>query len=261
MVQREKQGGSVMAQGRRSGKPMKAQGKKIQAGLTQLLFPLRCPVCDGIVIPAGEKVCLECLKKLRLLTPPWCMKCGKKLTEEGELCGDCRRKAHQFVRGRALYEYESAAPAIYRFKYGGRREYADFFGEQAAEYLGGFIKSIRPDALIPSPLHRRRKAQRGYNQAQLLAERAGEYLGLPVCSDILVREKNTSPLKYQNPEERQNNLKKAFNISQNDVILKRVILVDDIYTTGSTMDEAAETLRAGGVEEVFFIALACGAGI
>ncbi len=238
-----------------------ARRKVIRAGVTQLLYPLRCPVCDGIVTPAGEKICLECLKRLKLLTLPWCMKCGKKLAEEGELCSDCRRKEHRFVRGRALYEYESAAPAIYRFKYGGRREYADFFGEQVAEYLGGFIRSVKPDALIPIPLHRRRKTERGYNQAQLLAERAGEYLDLPVRSDILVREKNTSPLKYQNPEERQNNLKKAFNISQNDVKLKRVILVDDIYTTGSTMDEAAGTLRAGGVEEVFFIALACGAGI
>lgn len=165
------------------------------------------------------------------------------------------------MRGRALYEYESAAPAIYRFKYGGRREYADFFGEQTAEYLGGFIRDVKPDALIPIPLHRRRKIERGYNQAQLLAERVGGYLGLPVRSDILVRRKNTSPLKYQNPEERQNNLKKAFNITQNDVKLKRVLLVDDIYTTGSTMDEVAGTLREVGVEDVFFIALACGAGI
>lgn len=238
-----------------------AHRRVIREGLTQLLYPLRCPVCDEIVVPAGEKICLECLKKLKLLTPPWCMKCGKKLTGEGEFCADCQKKEHRFLRGRALYEYESAAPAIYRFKYGGRREYADFFGEQTAEYLGGFIRDVKPDALIPIPLHRRRKIERGYNQAQLLAERVGGYLGLPVRSDILVRRKNTSPLKYQNPEERQNNLKKAFNITQNDVKLKRVLLVDDIYTTGSTMDEVAGTLREVGVEDVFFIALACGAGI
>lgn len=227
----------------------------------QLLFPLHCPVCDEIVTPAGEKICLSCMDKLRLLTPPWCMKCGKKLAEEGEYCADCQRKEHRFVRGRALYEYESAAPAVYRFKYGGRREYADFFGEQAAEYLGGFVRGVGPDALIPIPLHRRRRTERGYNQAQLLAEAVGGRLGLPVCSNLLVREKNTSPLKYQNPQERQNNLKKAFNIAQNDVKLKTIILIDDIYTTGSTMNEAAKTLREAGVNEVYFITLACGAGI
>lgn len=238
-----------------------AHKKAIWAWPMQLLYPLRCPVCDEIVVPAGEKICLGCLKKLKLLTPPWCVKCGKKLGAEGELCADCRKKEHRFARGRALYEYESAAPAIYRFKYGGRREYADFFGEQTAEYLGDFIRGVRPDALIPIPLHRSRQIRRGYNQAQLLAEHIGTYLELPVRSDILVRRKNTSPLKCQNPEERQNNLKKAFNIAQNDVKLKRVVLVDDIYTTGSTMNEAAETLKANGVKEVFFVALACGEGI
>ena len=76
---------------------------------------------------------------------------------------------------------------------------------------------------------------------------------------FLVREKNTAPIKYENPEERQNNLKKAFNIAQNDVKLKRVVLIDDIYTTGSTVDEAARTLKAAGVQEVYFAVLACGA--
>lgn len=232
-----------------------------QEKLLQLVFPRRCPVCDEIVTPGGEKICLGCMKKLKLLTQPWCMRCGKKLAAEGEFCSDCREKEHRFVRGRALYEYESAALSIYRFKYGGRREYADFFGEQAAEYLGGFAAGIRAEALIPIPLHRRRKIERGYNQAQLLAERIGERIGLPVYSDLLVRTRYTTPLKYQNPAERQINLKNAFNISQNDVKLKRVLLVDDIYTTGSTMDEAAGTLRSAGVEEVCFITLACGTGI
>lgn len=232
-----------------------------QEKLLQLVFPRRCPVCDEIVTPGGEKICLGCMKKLKLLTQPWCMRCGKKLAAEGEFCSDCREKEHRFVRGRALYEYESAALPIYRFKYGGRREYADFFGEQAAEYLGGFAAGIRAEALIPIPLHRRRKIERGYNQAQLLAERIGERIGLPVYSDLLVRTRHTTPLKYQNPAERQINLKNAFNISQNDVKLKRVLLVDDIYTTGSTMDEAAGTLRSAGVEEVYFITLACGTGI
>ena len=227
----------------------------------QLMFPLRCPVCDRIVRPTGEKICLECLGKLKLLTPPWCMRCGKKLAEEGEYCTDCRRKEHFYLRGRALYEYESVAPAIYRFKYGGRREYAAFFGEQAAEYLGDFIRSVRPDALVPVPLHKKRRAVRGYNQAELLARSIGEYMGIPVRAEFLVRQKNTAPLKYENPTERQNNLKKAFNIVQNDVKLEKIIIVDDIYTTGSTMDEISRVLKTAGVREIYFIALACGAGI
>lgn len=98
--------------------------------LWQLLFPTRCPVCDSIVKPFGEKICLECLPKLRVVTPPWCMKCGKKIRDDGEFCSDCRQKQHMFDRSRTLYEYAAAAPSIYRFKYKGRQEYAEFFGEE-----------------------------------------------------------------------------------------------------------------------------------
>ena len=227
----------------------------------QLLFPRRCPICDRIVIPFGEKLCPRCAMECRFLTPPYCMKCGKKLSDEAELCGDCRKKPHIFSRGRALYEYESVAFSIYRMKYGSRQEYAEYFGEELAYYLGSFIRDVNPDALIPVPLHRKRERRRGYNQAALLAKAMGKHLGVPVLDNYLVRVKNTTPLKWLNPKERENNLKKAFNIVQNDVKLKRVVLVDDIYTTGSTMDEAAGTLAAHGVEEIYFVALACGAGI
>ena len=107
--------------------------KRIGQILLQAVFPLRCPVCDKIVQPAGEKICVGCMDKLRIITPPWCMRCGKKLAEEGEYCAECRVKEHSFIRGRALYEYTSASQSIYRFKYGRRQEYADYFGEQMVE--------------------------------------------------------------------------------------------------------------------------------
>lgn len=222
----------------------------------QLLFPLRCPVCDGIVQPQGEKICLECMRSLRMITPPWCMRCGKKLQEEGEYCADCAERGRAFVRGRALYEYASAAQAIYRFKYGGRREYAEYFGEQLAEYLGEFIVGVRPDGLVPIPLHGSRRRRRGYNQAELLARALGARMGLPVYAGLLRRVKKTPPLKELKAGERQNNLKKAFNVAQNDVKSKVFILIDDIYTTGSTVEEAARTLVEAGAAAVYFVALA-----
>ena len=235
--------------------------RKIKENILQLIFPRRCPVCDDIVRPYGEKICLKCLKKVKLLTPPWCMKCGKKLYQEGEYCADCRKIQHKYIRGRALYEYDSVATSIYRMKYGDRQEYADFFGEEMACYLGSFIRDCTPDALIPIPLHRKRQNKRGYNQAQLLAEALGRCMGVPVRSDLLCRVKNTAPLKRQNPVERQNNLKKAFNIAQNDVKLDTIIIIDDIYTTGCTIDEATEVLMQHGVKRVFYVTLACGSGV
>ncbi len=230
--------------------------------ILQLLFPTRCPVCDRIVKPFGEKICLECLPKLRAVTPPWCMKCGKKIQGDEELCTDCKNRNHTFDRARTLYEYGTAAPSIYRLKYKGRQEYTDFFGEEMGKYLGEFIRRVSPDVLVPVPLHRKRQKRRGYNQAACLARALGKSLNLPVDEKLVKRVRNTAPMKRLNPTERQNNLKKAFIIGRNDVKLyDRVILVDDIYTTGTTLDEIAALLKAGGVSEVYCVTLACGAGL
>lgn len=230
-------------------------------GLIQLLFPLRCPVCDDIVRPFGEKICTGCIKELKYLTPPWCMRCGKKLLKDKEFCEDCEKKEHVYIRGRALYEYKAVASSIYRFKYGDRQEYAEFFGEEVVRYLGDFIKSVNPQGIIPIPLHKRRRNKRGYNQAELLAKAIGKRVEIPVYDKLLVRVKNTAPLKQQNAKERQNNLKKAFKVTQNDVKLDKVIIIDDIYTTGSTINEAAAVLKKCGVQNIYFVTLACGEGI
>lgn len=240
---------------------IKAGIGRLGSGVLQALYPRRCPVCDGIVSRAGEKICLGCMDKPKLLTPPWCMRCGRKTEEGEEYCRDCREREHLFDRGRALYEYDSVAESIYRLKYGGRREYADFYGEQIVEYLGDFIRDMGPEAIVPIPLHRRRRAVRGYNQAELLARAAGDRMSIPVYSRLLVRVRDTAPQKELNREERQNNLKRAFNIPRNDVKLKRILVFDDIYTTGTTLDEAARALKAAGAEEIRFITLACGSGV
>lgn len=234
-------------------------GIKWAEAAKQLLFPRRCPVCDGIVRPQGEKICFGCLKKLKPVAAPWCMICGKGLASEGTLCEDCRKgRMHAYRRARALYDYPSLAPSVYRFKYGGRREYKDFFGEEMARYLGEFIRMTGAEGLIPVPLHPKRMRKRGYNQAAELAKVLGRKLGLPVYENILFRVKNTAPLKEQNYKERQNNLKKAFLVRKNDVKLKTIILIDDIYTTGATVDEAAMALREGGAENVYVVTLSVG---
>lgn len=230
---------------------------EIREGLRQVLFPLRCPVCDRIVKPYGEKICLECLGKLKPVAAPWCMVCGKGLQKEGELCEECTGgKRHAFRRARSLYDYRTAAKSIYRFKYGGRREYGAFFGKEMARGLGAFVRSVHPDGLVPIPLHKKRFRMRGYNQAEVLARAMGAEMNLPVYADLLVRVKNTAPLKEQNAKERQNNLKKAFLVGKNDVKLKTILLIDDIYTTGATVDEAAEVLLRAGVSAVYVVTLA-----
>ncbi len=228
----------------------------------KLLYPARCPVCDKAVSPAGALICYSCHQKLQPVREPRCRKCGKGLSkQEQELCVDCRNRTHRYIRGIALYEYDCIHESVYRFKYEGRREYADFYAQEIIRYLGGQIRSFHPDALIPVPLHPDRLKKRGYNQAQLIAEGIGAGMGIPVRSGVVGRVINTIPQKELAPAERQNNLKRAFKIQENDVKLKTIIIVDDIYTTGSTVDALCKVLESAGVERAFFITLAIGKGI
>lgn len=189
----------------------------------------------------------------------YCMKCGKGLShQETEYCFDCRKYPHNFIRGRSLYCYESVAASLFRFKYQGRQEYADFWGEELYRYLGNDIKAMRADAIVPVPLHKSRLNERGYNQSALLGKALAKRMELPCLDKIVMRHKKTIPQKQLNYAERQNNLKKAFKLSVNDVKLNTVIILDDIYTTGSTVDALSEVFLEGGVKNVYVITLAAG---
>ena len=229
--------------------------------LTDILFPPRCAVCDGLLKPSERGVCEKCTPKLVRIKDPRCMKCGKTVTDREIYCPDCTMHAHAFESGRALFLYNDAMKnSIYRFKYAGRKEYAAFYADSMAEEYARWISTIKADAIVPIPLHKKRLKERGFNQAELIARRLSEAVFVPVCTDLLIRQVATRKQKELSAKERENNLKKAFKISENDVKLKTVILCDDIYTTGSTIDAVATLLKRSGVQEVYFIALAIGKG-
>ena len=187
------------------------------------------------------------------------MKCGKQLKkEEKEYCGDCTQKEHFYQQGTALYDYGSMADSIFRFKYGGRMEYALFYGKELYERKGSWLHAIRPDALVPVPIHPARKRKRGYNQAELLAEELGRILKLPAYTDLLIRVRDTKPQKTLSAKERKINLKRAFKTTQNIVQLQYILVVDDIYTTGSTLDAAAGALKEAGAKEVYACCISIG---
>lgn len=227
-----------------------------------LVFPPRCPICDGIQATGSRGICSLCRNRVKYIREPRCMKCGKQLIEdEKEYCSDCRKRTHYFSQGRALYDYETVAEAIYRFKYKGKREYGEVFGEEMTFYLEDYIRRIHPDVLVPVPMYPGKIRKRGYNQAQVLAATMGRRLNIPVDDHLVKRIRNTRALKVLNPKERLNNLKNAFILDRNGVKLDTVIIVDDIYTTGSTIDSVAKVLLDAGVKKVYFVVLAIGEGI
>lgn len=235
---------------------------RLKDKMLDLLYPRWCVVCDEIVDRPGEAVCSGCRSKIIYIKEPCCMKCGKQLKkEEQEYCGDCGRMKHIYTQGTALYDYGSMADSIFRFKYAGRMEYGSFYGSELYHKRVRWLTAIHPDALIPVPVHPSRKRSRGYNQAELIARKLSELSGIPMEASLIRRVKRTRPLKGLSHSERQNNLKRAFKISINDVKLNTIVIIDDIYTTGATIDSMARTLREKGVKQIYFMALAIGRGI
>lgn len=150
--------------------------------------------------------------------------------------------------------------SIYRFKYSNRREYAEFYARETAKIYSGWVKSKGIEVIIPIPIHYKKKQQRGYNQAELYAKELGKILRIPVVDSVLERVINTTPQKELDDKQRRKNLKKAFKIKADSVQWKKVLVVDDVYTTGSTIDAAAVLLHNAGVERVYFLSITIGKG-
>lgn len=191
-----------------------------------------------------------------------CMKCGKVIASNfREYCGDCEKRSHYFDQGKALYLYTGEMKnAMYRFKYSNRRCYAKIFAKEAARVYGGFINQRQIEAIIPVPMYKRKCRKRGYNQAEVFANALSKEIGLIVYPNYIKRIRDTKPLKLLNRHERCQNLQNAFKLSDNKVKLRKVLLVDDIYTTGSTMDEMARVLKADGVEQIYCLCICTGEG-
>jgi ComF family protein len=150
--------------------------------------------------------------------------------------------------------------SIARFKYGGRREYAAFYAEEILKRCAREMLLWQAEVLIPIPLHSSRRRKRGYNQAALLAREISKRCGIPVEEHLLYRVKKTKAQKELNDQERQTNLKHAFSVRKGEIPYQTVILVDDIYTTGSTIDAAAAVLKENGIQTVYFLCICVGRG-
>ncbi|MDD2355745.1 MAG: ComF family protein [Lachnospiraceae bacterium] len=232
------------------------------SNLYDILYPRRCPVCDRPVRPAGKLICEECEGIPERIEGATCRKCGKMLPDGTAVyCSDCAGISHVYRQGTAVFTYRSISGAVFRFKYSGRREYAEYFAREMAEVLMYRIKNdfrVRPDMLVPVPLHSARMRVRGYNQSALMAAGISALTGIPIREDVLSRTENTVPMKNMSVSDRQNNLKNAFHACSFDVKLKTIIVIDDIYTTGATIDACATELYRAGAAFVFFMTLAIG---
>ncbi|MBQ1194321.1 MAG: ComF family protein [Lachnospiraceae bacterium] len=227
-----------------------------------IVYPKVCPFCDG-VIPMKQHICVKCASKVDFVKEPRCKKCGKPvIKEEQEYCEDCGDNRHLYNCGIASFVYSDVVKkSIYRFKYHNRRDYAVAYGNMIGNHFKREIDRWGAEALIPVPIHRKKLHSRGYNQAKLLSDELSKILNIPVDNQLLIRCNDTKPQKELSVCERRRNLENAFKITENVVKYRKIILVDDIYTTGSTIDACARVLLECGVKEIYYISLSIGAGV
>ena len=239
--------------------------RQLRNAIVDLFFPPRCGGCRRM----GSWLCDRCLAQVERIHPPICSRCGLPLdasnpspvsdTEHPILqCGRCRGMAPELDGRRACAFYcGPLREAIHQFKYRDVTVLAVPLGQLMALAWSELApKEQDLDAIVPVPLHPRRERERGYNQATLLARELGVNLGRPVVEDVLHRTRATAPQVNLNPRDRQANVQGAFRCEDLRLTGRRLLLVDDVCTTGATLEAAASALRQAGAAAVWAYTLA-----
>ncbi len=235
---------------------------KIKNCFLDIIFPRYCFGCNK----EGSYFCFDCFSSVPLQKSIVCFVCGRR-SPTGSVCKKCRQK-NNFLNGLIVasdWENMLLRKIIYGYKY----HFVKELSEPLSRIMINFLENIKPAnwqidqlILVPVPLHPRRALWRGFNQAEILAEKIGDHFNLPTAADILIRCRHTLPQMNINDQiERRKNIKNAFMLSEKNFIYlenKIVLLVDDVCTTGSTLEECAETLKPLKPKEIWGLVIARG---
>ena len=227
--------------------------------IKDIIYPRRCPVCEEIATPKGYLICRDCIKKLPFIKEPHCIKCGKALISDDEAyCDECI-KEREFISGRALCHYnEDLKRIILKIKYNNKREYIDAFGKLMAIRFKSYVEAADIKCIVPVPLHKSKLKVRGFNQSELLSTELSRYFNIPVRYEYLSRIKNTKDQKGLSREERLHNLDLAFSAKKLPEDIDNILLIDDVYTTGTTIEKCAQALKMSGGKNIYFLTICTG---
>lgn len=231
-------------------------------GLVDLVFPPTCPTCGKVMGRDGPSpFCPACKAEISLIRTPLCPSCGVPFFADASgdhLCGECLTNKRPFSLARAVGLYQGTLlKALILFKYSGRTGLGRPLGEMMADLADSLWGKGSFDLVVPVPLHVRKLRQRGFNQAVILGRSVARRLAVPLDFTVLKRDLETPPQVGLGKKERLRNIKGAFTVAEpHRVKAKRILLVDDVYTTGSTIGECAAVLAAGGAKEISVLTLA-----
>ncbi len=224
--------------------------RQVKTAFLDLLLPLKCLGCGR----EGDLICASCRQSLPIVKLPLCQRCGAT-SNEGNLCHSCVNYPLTIDGIRSAFLFRSTVrQAILQLKYRHLKAVAATLSQLLAEYLGSH--PLKGEVIIPVPLHSKRLRERGYNQAYLLAKELSKLVSLPVVEDTLVRVKDAAPqARTGSAIERRRNVQGAF-ICHRGLEERQILLVDDVCTTGATLDACATALKAAGAASVWGLTIA-----
>lgn len=230
--------------------------------LLDLIYPAFCPRCKIKIRASSElPICQACLGQLKIDHRPSCRRCGNRLKGSSSLkdgCGFCRKKTYFFDRAFCATKYTGVAKlCIHLFKYKRKTQLAKPLARIMLKFIKGRLKKSTLDLIIPVPLHRSKLTERGFNQAELLAKILASGLNKKISCHNLCRVKKTRSQFNLKKSERFKNVESAFTCRYPDKLSgKSVLLVDDIFTTGATLNECAFSLKDAGAKTVMALTMA-----
>jgi len=230
------------------------------------LYPPRCRACRGRILGRdAEYFCEHCREHIQLVGHPLCNVCGRPFPDasgDDHECGVCLERPPQFIAARAwaCYPREDDHPlreVVQKFKYARKVSLGRPLGRLMARGCQEFLREIDADVIVPVPLYPKRLRWRGFNQSVLLAREVSRAYGIPMDPFLLQRRRETAAQTRLAEEERRRNVRGAFKLDPDRPIRgKRVLIVDDVYTSGATVNECSRTLKQGGAKEIYVLTLA-----
>lgn len=229
----------------RNGTVPWVQTKRLAQKLFDLIAPPACVNCRR----TGSRLCEKCIASIKWIERPICTACGRPLSRPVERCWACHRRSLPLQQVRAAVAHDGAASAaVHALKYNGHFGLVDPLATIMVTAWSEWQTPV--EMLVPIPLHAKRLSERGYNQSELLADRLAQHLNRPMMPSALIRTRYTRPQVGLNMDQRRHNVDNAFVADPANVRGQRILLVDDVCTTGATLNAAAYALIAAGASEV-----------
>ncbi|MBU1862293.1 MAG: ComF family protein [Candidatus Omnitrophica bacterium] len=227
-----------------------------------LVYPARCIACGLLLVYNEDHICNNCYNKIKLLHTPLCKKCSREIARfstQNDICTPCKSTVFYFKRCFSVVQYDELTKAIFHeIKFKKRRSCITIFKNHILSKLNALDNALFTNTIvIPVPLDRRRQKERDFNQSEILAKYISSFFHLRHKTNMLKRIKQSIPQSILNKKMRLHNLEGAFCVrNKTEVNQKKVLVVDDIFTTGSTVNECAKVLKQAGATEIMVFTLA-----